>query len=28
MIAGLGHWVDAADQGYLAWGILHLRKPG
>jgi len=28
MIAGLGHWVDAADQGYLAWGILHFRKPG
>ena len=28
MITGLGHWVDAADQGYLAWGILEFRKPG
>lgn len=28
MIAGLGHWVAAADKGYLAWGILHLRKAG
>lgn len=28
MIQGLGHWVAAADKGYLAWGILHLRKPG
>lgn len=28
MIRGLGHWVAAADQGYLAWGILHFRKPG
>lgn len=26
MIAGLGHWVDAADAGYLAWGILQLRR--
>lgn len=26
MLAGLGHWVAAADQGYLAWGILHFRK--
>ncbi len=28
MIAGLEHWVDAADRGYLAWGILEFRKPG
>ena len=27
MIAGLGHWVDAADKGYLAWGIQQFRKP-
>lgn len=27
MIQGLGHWVDAGDNGYLAWGILHFRKP-
>lgn len=27
MIAGLTNWVDAADKGYLAWGILHFRKP-
>lgn len=27
MIAGLGNWVDAADRGYLAWGIFHFRKP-
>ena len=27
MIAGLGHWIDAGDSGYLAWGILHFRKP-
>lgn len=27
MIAGLGHWIDAGDNGYLAWGILHFRKP-
>ena len=26
MIAGLGHWVDAGEAGYLRWGILHLRK--
>jgi len=26
MIRGLGHWVDGADKGYLAWGILHFRK--
>lgn len=28
MIKGLEHWVDAADMGYLAWGILHFRKQG
>jgi cyclopropane fatty-acyl-phospholipid synthase-like methyltransferase len=27
MIDGLGHWVDAADKGYLAWGLLQFRKP-
>jgi sarcosine/dimethylglycine N-methyltransferase len=27
MIQGLGHWIDAGDSGYLAWGILHFRKP-
>ena len=26
MIKGLGHWVDGADRGYLAWGILDYRK--
>lgn len=26
MIKGLTHWVDAADEGYLAWGILLLEK--
>ena len=26
MIKGLQNWVDAADKGYLAWGILHFRK--
>jgi len=26
MIEGLENWVSAADQGYLAWGILHFRK--
>jgi sarcosine/dimethylglycine N-methyltransferase len=25
MIEGLGHWVDAADRGYLTWGIHHFR---
>lgn len=28
MIRGLGNWVEAADLGYLAWGILHFRKTG
>ena len=27
MIKGLGHWVDAGAKGYLAWGIMHFRKP-
>jgi sarcosine/dimethylglycine N-methyltransferase len=26
MIAGLQHWVDGADRGYLAWGILDFRR--
>ena len=26
MINGLENWVEAADNGYLAWGILHYRK--
>ena len=25
MIAGLRHWVDGADRGYLAWGIMDFR---
>jgi sarcosine/dimethylglycine N-methyltransferase len=25
MIKGLGHWVDGADKGYLAWGVMHYR---
>jgi len=27
MIQGLGHWIEAGSKGYLAWGILHFRKP-
>ncbi len=27
MLVGLGNWVNAADKGYLAWGIQHFRKP-
>jgi sarcosine/dimethylglycine N-methyltransferase len=27
MLAGLGHWVEAGEKGYLSWGILHFRKP-
>lgn len=27
MIQGLGNWIDAGEKGYLAWGILHFRKP-
>jgi ubiquinone/menaquinone biosynthesis C-methylase UbiE len=26
MLVGLQHWVEAADRGYLDWGILHFRK--
>lgn len=26
MLTGLRNWVDAADSGWLAWGILHFRK--
>ncbi|MFT5488826.1 MAG: hypothetical protein ACI9MU_003755, partial [Alphaproteobacteria bacterium] len=25
MIKGLQHWVDGADNGYLAWGIMDYR---
>jgi cyclopropane fatty-acyl-phospholipid synthase-like methyltransferase len=28
MIKGLQHWVDGADRGYLAWGILDFRSTG
>jgi sarcosine/dimethylglycine N-methyltransferase len=28
MIAGLTHWVEAENRGYLAWGILHFKKRG
>ncbi|MCV7315764.1 methyltransferase domain-containing protein [Mycolicibacillus parakoreensis] len=27
MLVGLKDWVDAADNGYLAWGIQRFRKP-
>ncbi|MBW9264982.1 MAG: methyltransferase domain-containing protein [Candidatus Thiodiazotropha sp. (ex. Lucinisca nassula)] len=27
MLKGLEHWIDAGEKGYLAWGILHFRKP-
>jgi sarcosine/dimethylglycine N-methyltransferase len=27
MITGLNHWVEAGRNGYLAWGIVHFRKP-
>lgn len=27
MIGGLENWVNAGNKGYLAWGILHFRKP-
>lgn len=27
MIRGLQHWVDGADRGYLAWGIMDFRLP-
>lgn len=25
MIRGLNHWVEGADKGYLAWGVMHYR---
>ena len=28
MIRGLQHWIDGADRGYLAWGIMDFRGPG
>ncbi|MCH8491233.1 MAG: methyltransferase domain-containing protein [Oceanicaulis sp.] len=28
MLEGLTHWVTAADQRLLAWGVIHYRKPG
>jgi glycine/sarcosine/dimethylglycine N-methyltransferase len=27
MLTGLDNWVKAADSGWMAWGILHFRKP-
>lgn len=27
MLVGLQNWVDGADKGYLAWAIMHFRKP-
>jgi sarcosine/dimethylglycine N-methyltransferase len=27
MLAGLTHWVDAGEAGYLAWGVLRYRVP-
>ena len=27
MLNGLKNWVDAGNKGYLAWGIMHFRKP-
>lgn len=27
MLKGLGHWIDAGEKGYLAWGIMQYRKP-
>ena len=26
MKVGLGHWIEGGNNGYLAWGIFHLRK--
>ncbi len=26
MIAGLGHWVDGAEKGWLTWGVLDFKK--
>ncbi|MDA3834503.1 MAG: methyltransferase domain-containing protein [Spirochaetales bacterium] len=27
MKKGLRHWIDGGQNGYLAWGIFHFRKP-
>jgi DNA-binding NarL/FixJ family response regulator len=27
ILQGLQHWIDAGRNGYLAWGLLHFRKP-
>jgi len=27
MTEGLGHWIEAGEKGYLAWGIMHFHKP-
>jgi sarcosine/dimethylglycine N-methyltransferase len=27
MLRGLEHWIEAGSRHYLAWGILHFRKP-
>jgi sarcosine/dimethylglycine N-methyltransferase len=27
MLNGLGHWIEAGEKGYLAWGIMQFRKP-
>ncbi len=27
MLQGLQHWVEAGRNGYLAWGVMHFRKP-
>ena len=26
MRAGLDHWINGSDNGYLAWGIMHFQK--
>lgn len=28
MLNGLGHWIEAGEKGYLAWGIMKFRKSG
>lgn len=28
MIEGLTHWIEGGKKGYLAWGIMHFKKPG
>lgn len=27
MIKGLGHWIEAGQNGHLVWGIFHFQKP-